>query len=277
MIALAVIIGFAITACNNGVTPCTSHTYSNWTVTTNATCTEPAIETGTCSCGATTIRTSETYLALNHDWQYDAGANVPTCTTAGSGDRHCYRDGCDTTDVNDKYPALGHSFATTTPATCTEDSIPGICTRDNCTEVNPDPAEAVLAFGHDFDWEMAGIKICRHNNCYANPIIGDIGPAGGIIFHIDPTGFTVQSYLEGSKATAHLNFDGYTAYYLEAAPANMATTLYWACNYNDLIPGLSQDSSDQTDWAIGRGRMNTAIIIVRGITHTYTTPAASVL
>jgi hypothetical protein len=119
---------------------------------------------------------------------------------------------------------------------------------------------------------MAGIKTCKRNNCNANPVIGNRGPAGGIIFHINPAGFTVQGYSGGSG----LNFTGYTAHYFEAAPDNMATTLTWATN-NELIPGLSQNSGDQTDWAIGRGRMNTAIIIAHGITFSppYTTPAAS--
>jgi hypothetical protein len=91
-------------------------------------------------------------------------------------------------------------------------------------------------------------------------------------------GFIVQGYSGGSGATAHLSFDGYTAFYLEAAPANMATDLAWASNVNDFIPGLSQNQTDQTDWAIGRGRMNTAIIIAHGIVQSYippATPAAS--
>ena len=56
----------------------------------------------------------------------------------------------------------------------------------------------------------------------------------------------------------------------------MATVLLllWASG-PFLIPLLSQNSTDQTDWAIGRGRMNTSIIIARGITSTYSTPAAS--
>jgi hypothetical protein len=79
-------------------------------------------------------------------------------------------------------------------------------------------------------------------------------------------GFIVQGYSGGSGATAHLNFDGYIAYYLEAAPTNMAL-LIWGPE--ELILGLSQGSTDQIDWAIGRGRMNTAIIIAHEITFPY--------
>ena len=72
--------------------------------------------------------------------------------------------------------------------------------------------------------------------------------------------------------------DGSTAHYLEASPDDIIG-LFWAsgsaADINQLIPGLSQTSSDQTDWAIGRGRLNTAIIIAHGAENGYTTPAAS--
>jgi|GEM_PF-1719717 len=84
--------------------------------------------------------------------------------------------------------------------------------------------------------------------------IGDTGPAGGIIIYHDPAGFTVQGY---TGATG--SFAAYTAYYLEAAPTNQSTSVTWS-NTDILIPNLSQDSSDTIDQAIGRGRLNTALI-----------------
>ena len=87
--------------------------------------------------------------------------------------------------------------------------------------------------------------------------IGDTGPAGGIIIYRDPAGFTVQGYGNPSDEGY---FAPYTAYYLEAAPENAAaSTMGWSNSYV-LIPNLSQTTSDTTDWAIGRGRKNTAII-----------------
>ena len=75
--------------------------------------------------------------------------------------------------------------------------------------------------------------------------IGDRGPGGGIIF-----------YDKGSFS------DGWR--YLEAAPENVpflqAGYRPWS-QTNILIPGLSQNSTDQTDWAIGRGRQNTTLIM----------------
>jgi len=69
-------------------------------------------------------------------------------------------------------------------------------------------------------------------------------------------------------------FVSYTAYYLEAALVNISGTRQWANRTGDLIPNLSQSSSDQTDWGIGRGKINTAIIIAHGFANGYTTLAA---
>jgi len=136
---------------------------------------------------------------------------------------------------------------------------------DGWTTVRNNPSTKVTSF-----------TPTENSTLYANWIpyeLRDTGPAGGIIFYVDPTGFTVQGYSEGSGETAYLNFTEYTAYYLEAALTNSGS-IEWANNWNDLIPGLSQDRDDETDWAIGRGRMNTSIIIARGISQSYTTPAA---
>ena len=227
-----------------GSTPCTNHT---------------AGAAATCTTAQTCILCDYEFApALGHDWKYEDGANEPTCTTSGSGARYCIRDGCDETCDENYYPPLGHCFATI-PATCTTDSIPGTCTRDGCDVENPETV--IAALGHDFDWEMEGIKICKRDNCNANPAIGDTGPAGGIIFYIAdgldsrPLGFTVQGYSEGSGETEHLNFTEYFAHYLEAATENMATTLSWASwEFRTLdIPG--------TGSVLGTGRRNTALIL----------------
>jgi len=103
---------------------------------------------------------------------------------------------------------------------------------------------------------------------------GDTVPGGGRVFYRDNAGFTVQGYSDGAGPTDYLNFATYTAYYLEAATTNTAGSQYWA-SAQHLIPNLSQNSTDQTDWVIGRGRLNTALIIAHGNANTYTTPAAS--
>jgi len=74
--------------------------------------------------------------------------------------------------------------------------------------------------------------------------LGGTGPGGGIIFYHDPNGFTMTN-------------TGETAFWLEAAPANMRTMLRWstATNYRNApdVAGTSQ--------AIGTGRRNTALIL----------------
>jgi len=106
--------------------------------------------------------------------------------------------------------------------------------------------------------------------------IGDTGPGGGTIFYRAPAGFNVQGYLEGVGATAYLNFNSYTAYYLETS-TSWVTGPEWATGTgtNQIIPSLSQSPGDTTDWDVGRGRLNTAIIIAHGLDNGYTTPIAS--
>jgi len=216
---------------------------------------------------------------LEHSWSEWEGIGAPTCTEDGAGgERHCKQDGCEVMQTGDGELALGHFFGdyiSNNDAACTVDGTETArCIRYEECGYFDEQTDVSSQLGHDFDWDMSGIKTCKRNDCNANPAVGDTGPAGGIIFYIVPTGFTVQGYTEGTGLTAYLNFITYTAYYFEAAPS-VVTTLLWASIMPDLIPGLSQNSTDQTDWEIGRGRMNTAIIIARGIEQEYTTPAAS--
>ena len=109
--------------------------------------------------------------------------------------------------------------------------------------------------------------------------IGDTGPSGGKIFYRSEDGFTVVGH-EGS-------FESYIAHYLEVAPGTLTisgsnySTLFstkWASAPGDsmLIPGLSQNENDQSDWIIGRGRKNTAIIIAHATNNNYTADAAGI-
>ncbi|MCL2792030.1 MAG: DUF1566 domain-containing protein [Spirochaetaceae bacterium] len=181
---------------------------------------------------------------------------APDCITPGVETRTCSIDSSHNT-TRTGAPALGHdwdSWTVTTPAvgpTFVGEETHG-CQRPGCTESETRP---IFAFS-----------------------IGDTGPGGGIIFYVAdgqggrPLGFDVQGWGVPND-TGY--FSTYTAHYLEAAPANSGTFQWAASGF--LIPDLSQSQADQTDWAIGRGRMNTAIIINHGNTHTttYTTPAAS--
>ena len=99
--------------------------------------------------------------------------------------------------------------------------------------------------------------------------LGDPGPEGGIIFYVSQQGFTVEMVNPS---------DNYIAYYLEAALED-TFGLSWAGVEGNLVPGLSETVVDETDWALGRGRKNTAIIIAYGQSPTppqdpFSTPAA---
>jgi len=74
--------------------------------------------------------------------------------------------------------------------------------------------------------------------------LGQTGPGGGKIFYVNPKGFTVQG---------HPSFgESYTAYYLEAAPVDQGTSLFWGS-----MPSVL------TAWVIGTGRKNTALILAQ--------------
>jgi hypothetical protein len=85
--------------------------------------------------------------------------------------------------------------------------------------------------------------------------VGDTGPGGGKIFYVSTTGFTVQMVNPTQN---------YTAHYLEAAPADMATKLAWASS-----AFIHPDYGGTGDWSyivgtvegIGTGRKNTAVIL----------------
>jgi len=129
-----------------------------------------------------------------------------------------------------------------------------------------DPTSAI---GHIWNWDThiagSGLRECQYPGCTVTAGIGDIGQRGGIIFYANEEGFT---FFQNATDTT-----GVTRHYLEASPADLGN-FQWA-SLQQLIPGLSQNGGDQTDWAIGRGMKNTEIIIAHGIANSYTTNAAT--
>ena len=85
--------------------------------------------------------------------------------------------------------------------------------------------------------------------------LGGRGPGGGYIF------FDRGYFADGWR-------------FLEAAPASISETHQWVTRIVVLIPGLSQNRQDNTEWGIGRGRINTDIILAHATANGYTAPAA---
>jgi len=177
-----------------------------------------------------------------------------TCTVAGNSEEGtCTRAGCGQPDIiGTVIPALGHQGLTPAfAATCTAagNSEEGTCTRVGCT--NPNVTGTVInALGHDHVSSL----ICKRTGCDHRYALGDTGPAGGKIIYVAPAGFQVTS------TTAA--FTTYTAYYLEAAPANAVggtgsqTEMRWSTRSSSPYPDPTGTAA-----AIGRGRNNTALII----------------
>jgi len=248
IIAIMAIIGLVAISCDSssGGTndPCKDgHTFPAWTVPT---CIAEGNSVRTCIiCTQTDIRTTG-FAALGH--QGLTSRVEATCITSGSSESGtCTHAGCGEVVTGTVIPALRHQgLKPAKAATCTTDgneSESGPCTRPGCGEVITGTVIPALYpdLGHDFDWEMSGIKNCKR--CNENPVIGDTGPAGGKIFYIATAGFTMTD-------------DNSTAYYLETNPVHIDTYPSWS-TATDLphidIPG--------TETAIGTGRKNTTLIL----------------
>jgi len=92
--------------------------------------------------------------------------------------------------------------------------------------------------------------------------IGETGEAGGIIYYRNVNGFTVQASPSGYTPA----WTAYTAYYLEAAPEDMATQFRWSTLSIDEFSASGYDISllidiSGTRTEIGTGKRNTAVIL----------------
>jgi len=99
IIAVIAIIGLSMAACGNG--DCT-HDFSQWQETTAPTCVSKGIETGTCSCGATSTRDG---AAINPN-AHAFSVTPATCST-DSIPGTCTRNGCNEPNT-DEVVSAGH-------------------------------------------------------------------------------------------------------------------------------------------------------------------------
>ena len=242
IIALVVVIGFTMFGCDDGKDPCANgHDFPAWIAPS---CEVAGNSERSCTrsgCNATDTKT-EGFAALTHDWLYDPGAKPPTCTETGLGHRHCQRAGCNADEAGTTpYPIDPNNHDWSALATISEGVQAKTCNRVSCN-------------GKEYVFQY---------------VIGDTGPAGGIIFYVAdekderPDGITIQGY---SGATG--SFAEYTAYYFEAAPANeTASEIRWGAGTgNTLIDGnTSWENTSAKDAglaaSIGVGRKDTQTIV----------------
>ena len=127
------------------------HTFGEWTVITEPTCTSIGIKKRICSgCG---FEETEIIPAEGHNFDDGVITTAPTCTSSGVKTYTC--SACKETKI-EIISAKGHSYGEeiiTKEPTCTEEGIK-TCTCSVCKEVK---IQSIQALGHSFD----GIKCSR--------------------------------------------------------------------------------------------------------------------
>ncbi|MCL2410363.1 MAG: DUF1566 domain-containing protein [Treponema sp.] len=236
-------------------------------VITEPTCTTGGFTTQTCSMCLGRRQINPTSASATHHIWGRGEITEPTCSADGFTTQTCTM--CPETRQIDPTSATGEHIwgnDVVTPPTCLDGFTTQTCI--SCPETRQiTPTTAVRT--PNWDWAThtagSGLRECQYPGCTATAGIGDIGPEGGVIFYVREAGFTFfQDAADTTGATRH---------YLEASPANLGD-FSWAISFV-LIPGLSQNADDPTDWAIGRGMKNTEIIIAHGIANSHTTGAAT--
>ena len=130
------------------------HEWSEWTVTTEPTCTEEGEESRTCTCGE--IET-QPVVAIGH--VYNSTVTAPTCTAKGYTTYTC---SCGDSYVGDYVDATGHSFGewkTTNEATCTENGE-----QERSCACGERETQSIDATGHtNGEWITDADATCTEN------------------------------------------------------------------------------------------------------------------
>ena len=137
-----------------------NHTYGDWVIVKEATCTEEGLRTQTCAnCGDVI---EEVIPKVDHTWNEGEVSKQPTCTEAGERTFTCTVCQETKTEVAEDLPAIGHNWSDweVKDATCTEDGLKTRhCQNDGCNEVE---SEVIPATGHTFgEWEVTTPATCE--------------------------------------------------------------------------------------------------------------------
>lgn len=130
------------------------HSFGDWTVTKNATCTEAGEQERLCSCGE---KQTQTIAAMGHTFGAWVVIKEPTCLETGEQERYC--SVCDEKQTQ-TVSAKGHTFGSWTTikdATCTETGEQ----EKTCSICGEKQTQTVSAKGHLFgEWTVSSEPTC---------------------------------------------------------------------------------------------------------------------
>lgn len=164
---LAVLMAFSVmtVAVSAEDTVCETHEYpENWTVSKSATCTESGIKYKKCN-NCDNVITEFISSYGGHEFEETGTVTPPTCTEEGYTTYKCIRSsiGCKEVKVDNKVPALGHSFKVDENGnewivikepTCTESGLKyRVCAVETCAK--QEEAEIPKL---EHEWEVIEIK-----------------------------------------------------------------------------------------------------------------------
>ncbi|MBQ7957822.1 MAG: leucine-rich repeat protein [Clostridia bacterium] len=130
------------------------HTYGDWVIDVDETCTEPGVKSRVCSvCDDKTDGHTETGLVPAKGHAYQATVTEPTCVEGGYTDYICSR--CNDSFTGNAVIAKGHSYGewvVEKERTCTEDGFRyKVCSACDETTENHRVEEVMTASGHDYE------------------------------------------------------------------------------------------------------------------------------
>ena len=212
---------------NDVVCTAHEHTFGEWIVTTQPTCTEPGHYKGTCpTCGKDY---DDVVPALGHDWGEWVVTQEPTYTTTGYRYHLCAR--CNTREGEDIPKLHTHTWdagVVTQKPTATEPGVKTFtCTICGETKTEPIPATGVpdvcpggpTCPGYAFrdmpvptDWAHEGLDYCIYHGYIAGTSASTVSPNGvctraqlvSILYRVQGEPTTVKGY-ELSKLRAPFN------------------------------------------------------------------------
>ena len=252
------------------------HTWNAGVITTPATCTEAGVKTFTCTvCGRTR---TESVPATGHAYDDGVITTPAGCTTTGVKTFTCAN--CGDTYTED-IPATGHAYSEEWTTNATYHWHAATCEHTDqkgSYEAHTFPSKATAVLQNDGTYKFGyTCTTCGYTRLVESAKVGDIGPAGGIVF------YDKGEYSDGWR-------------FLEAAP-NDLKVVYGEPTVDNSTPGYSSgtvrfvfgyyrttsdgdnlyvngtttyNAANCTGSAVGTGKANTDLLVAAMGNSTYT-------